>query len=94
MRTIFKYPLPGQKFNPVTLMMPRGALVRHVAGQGDAVTLWAEVDTDAPLEARVFGVSGTGWDLAEDRSLYLGTAFLPDGTVWHVHEHLTRSSSA
>ncbi len=83
MRTIYKYPLGVD----VTIALPRGWIFRHLAAQGNVITLWAEVDTAAELETCHFTAHGTGWDLAAvANATYLGTALMPDGYVWHVYE--------
>lgn len=85
--------------------MPVGAIVRHVDMQHEALCLWAEVDTEAPLEERTFTALGTGhWILPEDL-IYVGTCqfeFIPFDMrnvpnaktaffVWHVYELIEES---
>lgn len=85
MRTIYKYPF--NVTDVVTLDLPRGAAVLHVACQGDVPCLWALVDNDNPPERRVFLVCGTGQPV----SRHLGPAqhvatFFHGPFVWHLFE--------
>ena len=67
--------------------MPAGAIALTAAAQGDDIRVWAEVITAAPLRDRFFQVYGTGHSVTCDRGLtYVGTAFLPNGLVFHVYE--------
>jgi len=74
------------KYSTGEISLPQGAIVRKAGMQNGAITLWVEVDTDAPTEYRHFVAYGTGWEIATDRSLcYIDTVF--DGSfVWHVYE--------
>ena len=86
MRTVWKYELP---ITGDTLELPAGARIVHVASQfGDPslVTLWAEVDPNAPYEHRSFMVVGTGHPIAGGTE-YCGSGIAMDGhLVWHVYE--------
>lgn len=78
MKTVYKY-------TTGIVNMPKGAIVRKAAMQDGQVQLWAEVDTDNPLEQRHFVSYGTGWEIEEDNICYIDTVF--DGIyVWHVYE--------
>lgn len=79
--TVWKFPMaePGRN----RLSMPRGAMVRAVGNQNGGPNLWAEVDTEQPLEDRDFMVVGTGQPVGV--GVYVGTAFC-DPFVWHVYE--------
>lgn len=86
MATIWKFPLPVG--DTVTVKMPRGARVLHVAVQGRAEqpTIWAVVDPGEPMFERAFAVRGTGHDLGVVGD-YVGTFMLLGGTlVFHVFE--------
>jgi hypothetical protein len=78
--TVWKYQiqrLPGQVID-----MPGNAEPIHVAIQGGELTLWARVDPNEPVRARVVAVTGTGGN-APSEWLHVGTVF--DGDfVWHV----------
>ena len=83
MKRIWKYELPGLTNN---IEVPAGGIVRHVAAlPGCPPTLWIEVDPSQPLTERVFRTVATGSSVP-DGTVYIGTALLSDGTVWHVHE--------
>ena len=95
MRTIQKYEV---EVGCSSVQMPQGAKIKHVAGQGVKICLWAIVDTDRLDELRHFTVYGTGsglpdgcdtnprFDSVEERSeYYVGTAHV-DRLVWHVFE--------
>jgi hypothetical protein len=80
-RTIWKYPLPASG----RVSMPAGSLIRTIQMQGDAITLWAEVDREALSVERVFLVAGTGSSIPEQIVNYVGTVQQPP-YVWHVYE--------
>ena len=81
------------KVNEFTIQLPQGAVVRHVAMQGSVICLWAEVDTEQPMEPqRIFKI-GTGAPVPiEAMHYYIGTVF-QNGFVWHLYgtEHLKRA---
>lgn len=89
MKTIHKYPLPGDEN---TFEMPIGAHVLHVHAQGDTAYLWALVDTTAALELRRFNVYATGHELECVGKLeYLGTIHPFDSMlVFHVFESFVK----
>lgn len=67
--------------------MPIGAKLLSVHAQGNDICLWAEVDTDAKVEAREFVIIGTGHEIREHAGEYVGTAHLAAGQlVLHVFE--------
>lgn len=70
------------------ISMPRDARLLHVACQGDAFMLWAQVDPDAPVESRWFRVVGTGHAFNPDAvKTYVGTVHYPlAGLIFHVLE--------
>jgi hypothetical protein len=88
-RQIWKYPLP-KGLN--LLEMPEKAIPRSVQIQGGQLCLWAEVQTNQPLEKRRFIVIGTGHPFppVETRpDIYIGT--VQDGAlVWHIYESVIR----
>jgi hypothetical protein len=84
MKTIYKYHLnitdtqivevPG-KINPLTVQFQNGEL-----------TVWAEVDPDAPTRGLKFFVRGTGHKLPEEKCKYIGTVQEMGGhLIWHVY---------
>ena len=93
MKTIFKYEVAPRVApnNPtVTLALPEGAKVLTAATQNDRIFLWAEVDTDKPVEKRFFQVFGTGHEMPTGMGIdraYINTVFI-DWMVFHVYESL------
>ena len=70
--------------------MKEGAAVLSVGVQGDWLQLWAEVDPEAPITFHPVSVVPTGGEVPDGQQ-FVGTAQLPDGTVWHVYaESVTR----
>lgn len=87
MRTIYKYPF--RVSDTVTLEMPEGARIIHVAPASTFPTelqgvLWAEVDTDKPLKRTVIYVRGTGYELPEGRIEHIGS-YQHGLFAWHVY---------
>ena len=85
MKTIFKYEIPG---GGGEVLLPVDAVILTVAGQGDSLFLWAEVDPDVVHHARRFEVLGTGFQIREEMGRerqFIGTAFLGP-FVLHVYE--------
>lgn len=87
MKTIWKFELSGMR---VSIPMPEGAQLLHVAVQDDILRLWALVDpTVAPVE-RTFRVIGTGWSIDDayaEKLRHVGTTLTEGGEyVWHVFE--------
>lgn len=82
---IFKYELPVKDL--VAVPMPKGAKVITAQVQRGAVTLWAEVDPDAPRVERRFRIVGTGHPFEPIGLSYIGT--VQNGLlVWHVYEQV------
>lgn len=85
-RKVFKYTLRGTR---MSVRMPEGAQLLHVASQDDVVCLWALVETNpcADMCERHFVVTGTGFLVPEDAGQYVGTALCYDAKlVLHVFE--------
>lgn len=94
MRSILKYPLSVQSG---VVLLPEGAVVRHIGAQPDAppdiLFVWAEVDLDnalpdAPPADRQtqFAVFGTGHDLPADMPMNSYQATVQHhGFVWHIY---------
>ena len=80
MRTIHKYPLHGS-----LVLLPKGAKIIEVARQGNAMQIWAEIDTEEEQFENVNIVMlGTGWNIPEN-AIHLKTVH--DGEfVWHFYE--------
>lgn len=58
-------------------------VAEHPRGE---LSLWVEVDPAQPRVEREFCVAGTGWQIVADDPLYVGTAVMRDGLVFHVFE--------
>lgn len=86
MKSVWKFEL-----HPYTsVRMPVGATPLYVGAQGDAICLWAKVETEGPWEVRSFVIVGTGHELPEHTGKYLGTAMLSNGAlVFHVFDTKT-----
>lgn len=81
MKTVWKYHLlPNCR-----LVMPTEAQILTIAAQGADICLWALVDPTRPSEWRNFRVYGTGHQVDDTPSRFLGTAF-SDGMVFHAFE--------
>lgn len=86
MRTVWKFPLEITDFQAV--FMPPDAGPLHVAFQGEALCLWAEIPDSRALANWRWPVwiVGTGNPMQIGRTgTYVGTAHNPRGFVWHVY---------
>lgn len=82
MKTIWKYALDVE----VEIEMPIGATVLSVGEQFGGPVLWAQVDSDAPMEQRTFRMIGTGHEF-DGTGKFLGTIQMMSGAlVVHVFE--------
>lgn len=90
MKTVWKYRLNFYKAVSIDFQMPKGAKIVHVASERTGsvesfVSLWVEVDTEAPLQKRSFIVVGTGQERPVP-AVYCGTVMVPPGLVLHLYE--------
>jgi hypothetical protein len=88
LRTVWKYPLATVDA-VLGVNMPEGAKLIHVDADGrngnSPATVWAEVDTDAPQEERMFFVVGTNKPIPPGMQ-HVGSCHSPGGVfVWHVY---------
>jgi hypothetical protein len=94
MKAIYKYEIEHGKH---PLFLPKDAKIVAVNSQKAAyfgagideelVYIWAEIDTTAKLEKRVFTLYATGQDIDSEHEIYVGTAFLHDRElVFHIYE--------
>lgn len=85
MTTIWKYPL--QVTDVQWVSMPEGARLLYVDYQAGDLSLWAMVDSKAPLRNRLIAVVGTGNPAPTDQdgASYVGTA-ISGSFVWHVFD--------
>lgn len=87
MKSIFKYPIQVTDFQKVA--MHQGAKILCAQMQRDQLCLWAEVDPDQPLEARMIEIYGTGHSMTSAPIQYIGTVQTTGGAlVWHLYERL------
>lgn len=85
MITIHKYPLDIR--SKQILSIPKSGVIRHIGMQRATPTLWAQVDSDAPLRNRLIVMHGTGHDIIEPHLPYIGTLLDPDSVyVWHFFD--------
>jgi hypothetical protein len=89
MRTIYKFVLnTPQESNYVE--MPIGSKICHIDEQHEAICIWAEVETDLPMEIRRIQVYSTGNPIPDYYGLYhkyLGTVKLESGNfIFHLYE--------
>jgi hypothetical protein len=70
--------------------MPKGARILDVQEQHGQPVIWAEVDTDAETEERLFEVFGTGHEMRNGMCAereYVGTFQLHGGSlVFHLYD--------
>lgn len=89
MTTVWKFPLiPTKACEPIEISMPRHAAVLHVGVQDGIAYLWAQVNTNKPMETYKFHALGTGWEFPKHVGRYIGTFQIDDGLVFHVYDHL------
>lgn len=77
---IWKFPIE----NGQAIQIPEGSEPLHVAEdpQGQ-VCIWALIDPEKELAARMVTVVGTGWDVP-DAAQYIGTIH-QGAYVWHIY---------
>ena len=83
-RQVWRYQIPFGP--PFTVSMPTGGVTRHVAIKSgeNTISLWVEVDMQAPEVSHTFQWIGTGCPIPY-RAEYVGTAQEPP-FVWHLYE--------
>lgn len=87
MKTIYKYETYVD--DKVIITMPAGAKILAVQSQNNIPCIWAEVETEAPTEDRIFEFFGTGQALNSvgNKRKYIGTFQLSGGMlVFHLFE--------
>lgn len=87
MRTIYKFPIPMDRFE---LDLPMNHEVVHVGEQGNKPMMWVELDAMAERVPTMFQVVGTGWDMGaridkNELSWHVGT-WVQGPWVWHLYE--------
>lgn len=86
MYTVHKFPIDLQSGADQSFMMPMGAEILDVQVQNGVPTLWAFVDTDAPIVQRRIVMVGTGTDAfcatsQRQSRPYIGTVQLRNGML-------------
>ncbi len=86
MKTVWKFTIPLR--DVVSIVMPRGAEIIHVANQFGTPTIWALVDPAESLVNREFRFAGTGHLIPEHHLGKHVGSFLMDGgsLVFHIFE--------
>lgn len=82
-RKVYKYEIQpdGSSFQ-VAGMKPL-----YVAGVGERLYLWAEVEVEGIEQPHLFFAFPTGHMAIPEGAIYIGTALMHDGQlVWHVYE--------
>lgn len=90
MKTVWKYEFSIK--DVFTLQIPKDAEILLIDSQNETGCLWILVDSDKPLENRVFCLYGTGHPITLDRQAlsFIGSFQQRNGAlVWHVFEQLT-----
>jgi hypothetical protein len=81
---IYKYLMPNLG-EELVLELPEKLHVCDFHHQGDAIYMWAVVDTTSPLKKRKIMTIGTGWEIENPDSLqFLRTVHMPNGCVCHI----------
>lgn len=85
-KSIYKFVVPVLD-HPNYIEIPVGSrLIKSAAFRPTAVTLWYEVDTEAPLNAYGFYTIPTGGEIPSNTE-YLTSVIYNDGVlVWHVYQ--------
>ncbi|MDO4215920.1 MAG: hypothetical protein Q4D12_08435 [Bacteroidales bacterium] len=94
MLKVWRYPI-NDVSGVNNISMPEGAQITgvgvatHAIGE-EGISVWALVDTEAPLETRTFVVAGTDVDMTDTLTRYnykiLGTVHLTNLYAFHVFE--------
>lgn len=88
MKVIYKYRIPFKEVAQVTL--PKDANIIRIDGDNGQISLWAIVDTEAPLEVRTFHLFKTGGKMSDDIGEYIyhgcGGIFIQMELMMYVFE--------
>ncbi len=90
MKTIFRYPLAVTDVQ--TIEIPRLSKILTAQFKNDILCMWAEIDTDLPLEPVLIEIIGTGHNMPDTppgiERRYIATAqndVNGFGLVWHLY---------
>lgn len=85
MKKVFKYPLVAEPEAP--FLLPGGAEILTVQMQNGLPWIWALVSPENTPEMRKFLVVGTGHEITQEKTKYIGTFQMHGGSlVFHVFE--------
>lgn len=85
MKTVWKFPL--ETMDRARVSMPYGSQILSFQSQYNVATIWALVDTNAPMVEREFLMVGTGHQHPVDAGAFIGTFQVSEGMfVFHVFE--------
>ena len=93
MKRVYKYKIvPGSIHRVPLVVVPLGAIVRHVGEQDGELFVWAEVDVLEVLTEHIYlEVFGTGHDMVEDMGVmreFLNTVQMANGLVFHIYHRI------
>lgn len=83
-KTIWKFPF--QIIDGFQLEMPKGSHIVLVEPQEEQPCIWAEVDSEAPMELRTFLLFGTGHAVVNSDFASHVASFQQPPFVWHLYE--------
>jgi len=84
MKTVYKYVLDETEQKVKTF---EGVRFLHVANQHGDITVWAEVETERPECMTVLYVVGTGEEVPDGATTYIGSALMASGNfVFHIYQ--------
>lgn len=85
MNIIEKYPLPIK--DHISLDLPANPEILSIQFQNDVLTLWALVDTDAPLEPLNLAIVTTGLPFPKSSWIHLATVLSPAQQIaYHIFD--------
>jgi len=87
---IWKFKLNRNEDGGEWLELPEGAKFLHAASlERNEISLWFELDPNAPMERRLFYVVATGQAVPNDAGYkWLCTVIEKGVWVWHIYERM------
>ena len=94
-KQIYKYDIFPDSWKsreyPISIDAPRGAIPVHIDVQGGGVKLWAEVDTDQPIEKQTVLICvGTGHGVIPEFGYRHFQSIQAPPYVWHFYKLVSR----
>lgn len=71
---------------PQKVSIPQLGKILSVGLTQDCISVWVEIDQEAPKVERTFYVFWTGQEIPPLKLRHLGTVITKNGLVWHVFE--------